>query len=62
VFTPGGRLRNDGERATLPAGSVRYAIHNWTRHLPGEGISESGVGIVVVMLTDFGRFFQRLQD
>jgi hypothetical protein len=41
-----GRLRNAGERAVLPAGSVQYAIHNWTRHLPGEGISESGVGVV----------------
>jgi hypothetical protein len=41
-----GRLRNAGERAATPVGSVRYAVQNWTRHLPGERISESGVGIV----------------
>ena len=40
-----GRLKNTEENI-LPAGSVRYAIHNWLRHLPGEGISESGVGVV----------------
>ena len=38
-----GRLRHVGKRALLPAESVRYAIHNWTRHLAG---SKSGVGIV----------------
>jgi len=41
-----GRLKNTEEKAALPAGSVRYAIHNWLRHLPGEGISRSGVGVV----------------
>jgi hypothetical protein len=41
-----GRLRDAGERALLPAGSVRYATHNWTRHLPGEGSSETGVGVI----------------
>ena len=40
------RLQNTEERAVSPAGSVRYAIHNWMRHLSGEGISESGVGFV----------------
>lgn len=41
-----GRLKDAGEKALLPARSVRYAIHNWTRHLPGEGTSRSGVGMV----------------
>jgi len=41
-----GRLKNTEERAALPAGSIQYAIHNWLRHLLGEGISESGVGVV----------------
>jgi len=40
------RLRNDEERDRLPAGCVRYAIQNWTRHLPCETISKSGVGIL----------------
>ena len=40
------RLRSAGEKALLTAGSIRYATHNWTRHLPGEGTSESGVGVV----------------
>lgn len=35
------RLRNAGESDTPPAGSVRYAVHNWTRHLRGERISKS---------------------
>src|SRR5260221_7256546 len=39
-----GRLKNTEEKAALPSGSVRYAIHNWVRHLSGEGIS--GVGVV----------------
>jgi len=41
-----GRLKNTEEKAALPAGSVPYAIHNWLRHLPGEGIPESGIGVV----------------
>ena len=41
-----GRLKNVGEKALVPAGSVQYAIQNWTRHLPGEGVSESGFGLV----------------
>ena len=40
------RLRNVGRRATVPSRSVRYAIHNWTRHFPSERFSESGVAIV----------------
>jgi WD40 repeat protein len=38
-----GRLKNAGDRSLFPAGSVRYAIHNLTRHLLGAGVSESGV-------------------
>jgi WD40 repeat protein len=41
-----GRLRNAEEKEKLGAGSVQYAIHNWTRHLSEEGNLESGVGIV----------------
>ncbi len=40
------RSRNAGERDGLAAGSVQYAIQNWTRHVPGEGTSKSGMGIV----------------
>ena len=40
------RLKCAKERGLLPNGSVRYAIDNWTRHLPTEGLSKSGVGIV----------------
>ena len=40
------RLRNVGEKALLTAGSIRYATHNWTRHLPSERTPESGVGVV----------------
>jgi len=40
------RLRNAGGRVTVPSGSLRYAIHNWMRHFPSEGLLESGVGIV----------------
>jgi len=39
------KLKNPEQKASLPHGSVQYALHNWTRHL-GEGISESGVGAV----------------
>jgi WD40 repeat protein len=38
-----GQLRNSGECVRSP---VRYAVYNWTRHLPVEGISESGICIV----------------
>jgi hypothetical protein len=38
------RLRNSDDRSTIPPASVRYAIHNWTRHLPNEGIA-SGVAV-----------------
>jgi len=38
--------RGDRRGVTFPAGSLQYAIHNWTRHLPGDKISESGIGIV----------------
>lgn len=40
------RLRNAGERVLLPQGSVRYAIHNWTRHSPVEGMSNSALVLV----------------
>ena len=40
------RSRDSGERSLLPTGSVRYSIQNWTKHLPGEKISGSGVGVV----------------
>ena len=40
------RGRNGGKGVESPAGCVGYAIHNWTRHLPSEGIPESGVAIV----------------
>jgi len=39
------RLGNSADRASLPTSIVRYAIKNWTRHLPNEGII-SGVAIV----------------
>jgi len=41
-----GRLKNTEVKAALPVGSVRYAIRNWARHLSGEGISESGIGVI----------------
>jgi len=40
------RLKIAGEKASLPEGSVRYAIHNWVGHLSGYGNSESGIGVV----------------
>jgi hypothetical protein len=40
------RLRDPGERSLIPAGSLRYAIHNWTRHSSGEGGSALGVGVI----------------
>ena len=40
-----GRLRTAGPGERIaPTESIRYAIQNWTRHLPGE--RQSGVGIV----------------
>ena len=41
-----GRMKDAGERGVFPAGSVQYAVRNWTRHLPDGGISESGVGVI----------------
>jgi WD40 repeat protein len=38
------RLRNRDGLSRIPPGSVRYAIHNWPRHLPNEGLA-SGVAI-----------------
>ena len=38
------RLRNIDERSRIPSASVRYAIQNWARHLPNEGIV-SGIAI-----------------
>jgi len=38
------RLRNNVGRSSTPPACVRYAIQNWTRHLPNNGIA-SGVAI-----------------
>jgi len=38
------RLKNDNNRSRTPPASVRYAIQNWTRHLPDDGIP-SGVAV-----------------
>jgi len=38
------RLRNKDNRSRIPPGSVHYAIQNWSRHLPNDGIA-SGVAI-----------------
>lgn len=40
------QLKDPGRRALLSGKSVQYAIHHWTRHLPGNGVSETGIGIV----------------
>jgi hypothetical protein len=36
--------KNNDDRSRIPPASVRYAIQNWTRHLPNEGIA-SGIAI-----------------
>ena len=38
------KLANGDSRSKIPPGSVRYAIQNWTRHLPNEGMA-SGVAV-----------------
>jgi len=38
------RLESDTDRSRIPPANVRYAIQNWSRHLPEEGIA-SGIAI-----------------
>ena len=50
------RLKNKDERSRILPASVRYAIQNWSRHLPNEGI-RSGVAIFEDNDQDFLRNF-----
>jgi hypothetical protein len=55
-----GRLRNAGERGGLPAGSVRYAVHDWTRHLSCQKYRSQELASLVVKA--FGKLFQGVEN
>jgi len=53
------RLRDNDERSRIPSASLRYAIQNWARHLPNEGIA-SGIAIFAVDDEHFSRVYSSI--